>query len=1126
MLKYLSIISIVLATTVSAAAYSPDSWASASVMSEGKWVKISVSETGMHLISLADLRSWGFSTPSKVRVYGYGGRRISDLFTEDTHIDDLPMVQSELTSRGIVFYGVATDTRIDATPEGEHYYVQNPYSTQGYYFLSDREAPEPTIPVEGSAPAAYKLTTFVDGIFHEVDEVSPIQSGHILVGEDFRFTPTRQFRFQLPDKVDGTDVWMQCDFYAISSGATQLSFSANGTDLPQIPSDRVMAAAEGGDTCRIRKFFPLHGNDLTLSITAKGSGTMKLASLDNLAICYTRALSLPSSGTLQFTLPVGSPLLSGATTETRVWDVTSPQNIVKMPLTATGGGVAWTNDYYGTRIYVAWNENARFLTPRIADRAVANQNLHALTQPDMVIVTHPDLRSEAERVAEIHRADSMEVLVLTPQVIYNEFSSGAPDYNAFRKLLKMFYDRAQADASLRAPRYCLLMGGVSYDHRGLTSEWRNSTATLLPTWQTDGAISESYSYCSDDPVAFLEDNSGILNGRDLMCVAVGRIPARSRQDAKVYVDRLEAYVTTPAEGEWRNRVLLLADDGDDGIHQTQTETYENSLRSNGSGEQLTYRKVYLESYELQGDVAVAGREKLHSLLNDGVILWNYIGHSAATEMSSEGIFKRQDILNAYLRKPAFFYGATCSFVEWDRVEEAGLQLLTLKESGGLVGGIAAVRPVLINRNGPFTATIGTEMFVREESGHFRSMGEVLRLAKNRTLTETNKMRYVLLGDPAMRLAIPDNLVTLDSINGVKVEPVNSLDSDPVVVPAYSRARFSGSVTSADGTLLSDFNGSVTLNLYDAELSFTTVRGDYDTPLVADEQGERLFTGRAAVRNGRWTLEAVLPSEIADNYRPATMSLYARSDDATLEASGVNRDFYVYGISDEISDTTPPEIEYVYLNHETFRTGDTVNDTPMLLARVSDNVGLNMAVNGIGHQMNLRVDNSLNLTDIASCFIPDSDGSPAGTIAYQLPVISAGAHRGVFKVWDIAGNSVSSEFDFFVDPSIAPKIFDVYTDANPAYAGANFFISHNRPDAMLTVTVDVFDISGRRVWSSSSRGRADMFATAPLHWDLTDSNGGRVGRGIYLYRATVTTEATSTAPAVSSSEVKRIAVAPM
>ncbi len=1123
-LKYLYIILLALAMPTAARAFAPDTYAPASALAEGRWVRISVSETGMHLVSNSDLRSWGFTDPSKVRVYGYGGRRIADQFTASTYVDDLPVVQSETTARGIVFYGVATDTRIDVAKTQWHYRAYNPYDTKGYYFLSDREAEPREIPVEGREPQGETLTVFAEGLFHEKDETSPMESGHLLLGEDFRFNPTRQFKFQMPGRVEGTDVWMQCDFYAASSSTTQLSFTANGGEIASGPSDRVRASQEDGDTCRIRKVFRVTGETLNLGITAKGGGSMRMANLDNLAVGYVRALAMPSSGTLAFGLPVGSPELAGATADTRVWDVTSPLAITRMKVTATPRGVAWTNEFYGNRRYVAWNENATFLTPRIADRNVGNQNLHGTANPDMVIVTHPSLKAQAERIAALHAAepDTLAVQVVTLQEVYNEFSSGTADYNAFRRLMKMYYDRSVADPSLKAPKYLLLMGGVTYDHRGLTAAWRGSGATIVPTWQTDIANNESYSYCSDDPVAFLEDNAGLMTGRDKMNIAVGRVPARSVREAEVFTDRLESYIKSPGQGEWRNRVLLLADDGDSGIHLTQTETVEQSMRGNGSGEDMTYRKVYLDAFALQGGVTVAAREKLHSLLTDGVVWWNYIGHASPTALSGEGVFTIDDVRGLYLRKPAFFYGATCSFVEWDRIEEAGLQKLTLEESGGLIGGIAAVRPVQIARNGPFSATMASELFTRGNDGRMRPVAEVLRLAKNRTLNENNKMRYVMLGDPAMRLAIPGNTVSLDSVNGIKVTPIDDDTADPVVIPAFSRVRFAGSVLDSDGRVTEGFDGYVSLTLYDAEQSFSTVRGDFDNPYVADEQGERLFTGRGTVKGGRWSVEVVLPSEIADNYRPATLSLYARCEADGAEALGVSRDLYVYGITDDgITDNVAPEIEYLYLNHETFRSGDTVNDTPMLLARVSDNTALNMAANGIGHQMSLRIDNTTTLTDISASFTPDADGTPGGVIAYQMPEIKTGAHHAVFKVWDVAGNSATSEFDFFVDPTVAPKIFDVYTDANPATVEANFYISHNRPDAMLDVAVEIYDISGRKVWTSSVKGRADMFSSAPVRWDLTDGSGRRVGRGIYLYRTTVTTDGSQ-----PSTETRRLAVAPM
>jgi hypothetical protein len=107
-----------------------------------------------------------------------------------------------------------------------------------------------------------------------------------------------------------------------------------------------------------------------------------------------------------------------------------------------------------------------------------------------------------------------------------------------------------------------------------------------------------------------------------------------------------------------------------------------------------------------------------------------------------------------------------------------------------------------------------------------------------------------------------------------------------------------------------------------------------------------------------------------------------------------------------------------------------------------------------------------------------------------------------RVWDTAPNSADAELEFYVEKQITPTIYDVYTDCNPASTEANFYVSHDRPDRSLTVTIEVFDLMGRRLWQSTQEGRSDMFTSSPITWDLTDYGGHRVKRGIYLYRATV------------------------
>lgn len=1123
-IRYILSLLTLLAGTGLTRAFTPDTYTGTSVLSRGRWVKLSVSQTGLHMIPLADIRAWGFDDPSRVRVYGYGGKRIPDHMSRDNYTDDLPMVQSELTSRGIVFYAEGPLTR---TTDNSGYisYTTNPYSTLGYYFISDNEAEARTIPVEGRGATGLSGNYFTDAAFYETDAVSPAQTGHLMVGEDFRFTPTRKFTLQLPGRMPDSEVDMRCVFFAKSSGGVQLTYAENGNTLPGSTADRVSGTDDLGELATMRRSFtPTSGEQLNLTITSSPVGLLTQAYLDNITVNYNRRLALPSSHRLEFT---GPSSLEGAGENTRIWDVTNPLNIVRMNHSVTDGVAGWVNDYYGRRSYAAWDENALFPTPKVA-AVVKNQNLHGEQTPDMVIITHPSLKDQANRIARLHSetADSLRVLIVTPEQAYNEFSSGTPDINGMRRMLKMFYDRG-TDTRGHRLQYVLLLGSANYDHRKLTPGWKNNTQATVPIWQTDNGHTENYSFSSDDAYGILSDNSGLNLESDRLNIAVGRIPAHTAAEAKVFVDRLIAYTTAPAGGQWRNRIMLVADDGDENIHMKQTEEMEKLFRSYARGREMTYPKVYVDAYDKIGGVVKASRDKFFNLLNDGTVWWNYVGHSSITTMGGEGLLGLTDLSNLYLRRPPFYYGATCSFAHWDGDDYCGLEILTLSDAGGVIGGISATRSVYITRNGILTLGLGRELFATDDNGNIRPIGEVLRRAKNGIGADSNKLRYVLLGDPAMRLAIPSATATLDYINDVKVLPDDGV-SDPLIIKALGTTVLKGSILTSDGKPLDSFNGYIDLTIYDAERSFTTQgRGNKDADgYVYDEQGDQLYTGRAKVIGGKWECSLVLPTEIADNFRNATLAMYAQTDDASISAGGANRDFYVYGYDENsITDDKAPVIESMYLNHESFANGDAVNVTPMLLARVSDDKGLNMSLAGIGHQMSLRIDDNLNYSDLSSSFTPDSNGMPAGDIIYQLPELPAGPHTATLKIWDIGGNSATASIDFVVDPTLAPKIFDVYTDANPATVEANFYIAHNRPEAMLSVRIDIYDLSGQPVWSKTTRGRADMYLTSPVNWDLTNSTGARIGRGIYVYRVTVTTEATTDAPATSSSVAKRIAVAP-
>lgn len=1121
----------ILMLPTAARAFDLSTYAESSRLSTGRWAKISVTEDGIYMLSNSALRKMGFSDPSKVHIYGYGGRQLPDIMAKKTFVDDLPMVQSLRTDRGIIFYAEG----VTAAVERSGNYVrpqQNGYSAEGYYFVSDCEGTDREIPVEGTGTAADPETTFLDYIFHEKELVSVAPTGRQYGGEDFLYTPTRSFNFELTDLVEDTNVWLCCSFITTANSDSQIKLTANNTELPSSSTDVIRAtASEHGNyrAATTTKTFLPDSEKLTIGINYVRSGTVSAAHLDYLAINYIRKLQL-SGSSIKFTLRRNQAALEGATANTVVWDITSPLSIVEMNASLSGSTLSWTNDYTGQRNYIAFDPTASFAEPKYIG-TVANQNLHGIETPDMVIFTPATWKSEAQRLADFHlEHDSLKVVVVDQDQVFNEFASGSRDVNAFRKMLKMLYDRSET--SEHQLKYALFMGRGSFDNRGISDAVKALSYPLMPIWQSEKGETDTDSYTTDDIFSFLRDNSGINFASDYQCIAVGRMPVTSVGGAKLVVDKVITYSTDMTSGTWRNRTLLLADDQDRGIHIDQMELVWNNMLENG-GEAAIHTKLYTDAYPLTGQGYPQAREVMFKTLDEGVAWWFFIGHANTTSLTHEKLLQLADINNLYLRRWPIFFAATCDFLRWDGNSISAGEIMWGLESGGCIAQIAANRPVYISENFYMSRALGRNMFTRDDNGNRLTIGEIYRRAKNSTkttdggvvLSDANKLRYVLMGDPALYPVMPQHQIVVDRINDVALD--NS--DEQAIMQARESVTVEGRVLDCNGNLLTDYDGTIASTLYDAEYSITTLanggRDESGNPVgknvTFEQHGNRLFAGNDSVKGGEFKVHIAMPSEIANNFREASLSLSAQQNDGeqrTDFSAGVTRNFYVYGTDDSVVDTIPPVIKAIYLNHPSFVSGNHVNATPMLIAEIADNRGINMNTSGIGHQMNILLDDNKSYSDVADYYTPAANGLPEGTIAYQLPSLEEGLHSLRLRVWDTSDNSSSETIEFYVSPDQAPILYDVYSDANPASTEANFYLSHDRPDAQVEVTISIFNMLGKPVWESVTSGRSDMYLTSPVTWDLRDMAGHRVIRGIYLYRASI-----REGDNVSNTRVRRIAV---
>lgn len=1096
--------------TASFAAYAlpADFFATTSQLASGNWAKVEVTQSGMQFISNSTLRNLGFSDPSKVNVYGFGGRMLPE-YLNNTMTDDLPLIPCVHTASGIVFFGHSTEKwAVSGTTTKSYTHTPHAYSDNSYYFISDKDNPAAEIgkAAEVTAGAGNPLTTFTERMVYEKDLITPATSGRTYLGEDFRTQSTRTFSFNLPGNTGNASVRIR--FGAkVTSGSSTLTMSANGSQLASSTSDKI-AGVSSSDTylamTTTTKTVADAGEKLNLAIQYSYTGTLFTAALDYIEVTYPRTLQL-SGGELYFYLSpntASAVTLAGCSQNTVLWDITDPTKPMAVDATLNGNQLSF-NTPSGYREYVAFNAAEIKRQPSPAGK-VQNQDIHGDEMPDMVIISPEPLLNTAKRIADLHnRIDGMNVAIYTPQQIYNEFSSGTPDVTAFRKMLKMWYTRA-GEKEDGYTKYCLILSRPTYDNKALTAAIKKADFPRIPIWQSPSGFTPTSSYSTDDYIGMLADsNSAPEMTTAKINVAVGRMPVTTVADAITAVDKLEKYMTDTSSQPWHNNVMVIADDQDNGTHLTQAEKVIEAMRATGSGDNYVYEKLYLDSYpqtlSASGTSYELATQRLLDKFSEGVLLINYIGHANAREWGHEHLFTWTHANSMTNTNLPFLYASTCEYLEWDADNLSAGEVLWRYPESGVIGMISPSRPVYIAANGTLNQNTSKYFFMTGKDGKLLTVGEVMIRGKNETHGD-NLLRYGLMGDPAMRLSAPTYRATVDRIGN---DDLASIEDAPVL-QARSKTSIKGRVTDDTGATLTDYNGQAYISVYDAEKVVTTY-GHGKEGKVSDYNDRKtlLFKGMTDIVAGEWEAEIMIPSEIENNFSPALISVYA-NDNQGREANGKTEDFYIYGFNENADeDNNGPEIKSIYINSKAFTDGGFVSPNSTLYAEFTDPSGINLSDAGIGHSMLILVDGKLRFDDVSLYYSPSKDVE-TGSVAYPLSSLGPGQHTLDFTVWDNANNSTTATVNFMIKADWLPSITELYTDANPASTSATFTVVTDGNSGNMNCRIDVFDLNGRKVWTDEQTSLSTLSNATRMTWNLCDRGGRRVNRGIYIYRATVTT----------------------
>lgn len=1085
-------------------------WKTTSVLGSGKWIKIKTRDRGIYKVTYDQIKQWGFVNPDQAVLYGTGGYMLPFL-NNDLRFDDLatyPVMKGKDNAGKdcLFFYSTGNVSFSQNLETGFFAHQQNYYSTETYFYLSDQGTARTIEKVAALADVAgKKVTSFLKYDYSEKESVNLMSSGSRWFGERFNSGSSQTLNFNLENPDINQPASFIVSAVARSSGTSTMAVSLNGKSLNSFSFQPIYTddptswfAADG-----IGKYTEnLPSKNIQLKLTYQGGNSSSEAWLDFISVNYQSLLSMNSDvyffrgRGVDGQVPVSEFVLANAAASTRIFDVTDHANTFEVPVNYADGQLKFKSNSGLTREYVAFNPGGTIPLAEL-DGTVANQNLHGADLSEMIIVSHPSLLKVANNLADFHRTtDQMTVQVVTPDVIYNEFSGGLPDPAAFRNYFRMCYDRGKQTGN-NILKYILLMGDGSFDNRNILGKNYN----LLPTFQSDNSLSPTESFVTDDFFVFLDEREGGSNGT--VDLGIGRIPARTVDEAEIVLDKIKTYQTKESMGNWRNVVTFIADDGNtaDGYTTVHTDQAESLARFvNKNYPSFFTDRIYLDTYRR---VMTAGGEKypdvnvaINNRVKRGTLILNYTGHGNAKGLADESVIDIAGI-NSWdnYNRLAVVVTATCEFSRFDDNETSAGEYVLFNPIGAGVGLFSTTRLVYSGANFVLNSKFFKYVFEKDQQGNNLRLGDVMRLAKAAANTGINQLNFSLLADPALRLANPNNQVITTSINGSDV----SIETD--TINTLSVVTVKGYVVNSKGVKLTSFNGEIIPTVYDKEMQLKTLGNAGQETTSFTSQNNIIYKGLASVKNGEFEFSFFVPKDISYKVGKGKILYYAYNE--SVDASGYFDNFYLGGSSNSsIIDTKGPQID-LFMNSESFRDGGTVSASSVLLANIADDTGINTAGIGIGHDITAILDgdnsNTLILNDF---FQTDKDSYTSGKIVFPLTKLSEGEHVLKVKVWDVLNNSIEKEIRFVVKDDF--RIEAVSNYPNPMLGETRFVFTHNLPDETFDVELEVFQSTGSRIDLVKGKIGSQGIESMPLEW-IPAERQVNMKPGVYIYRISATTK---------------------
>jgi len=1122
-----------------------------SPLATGTWYKIPVRKNGIYKITSSYLSDLGIDVnnidPRKIQIWGTDGYELPHPnSTPRPQFKQIPIIvkgesDGQFNNNDyILFYGNSPNRTIYNSNSNSYSHRVHPYSNYNYVFLTvaDQNG-ERLKPSNNGLTANRTINTFRDFIWKEQEltkSESDMKSGTQWLGQTFTnesFARTQSvFQDTIPGIIQNQPADFQIRFAAQAETSTIFYANTDSKSIGQVYIQSInningetgYSAHESTLSATVSN-FTADKDIINVNATFSNSSSGAKGWLDWIQINIDRKLT-PKNGRLYFFSPhdgqsgdIGNYVLTGFSEQPVVMDVTDPVNPKLLSVTASNKDF---DCIYNANPGLQLIAQTTFYAPE-KGTVVPNQDLHAISDyPNYIIVTNEKFLDQAKQLANYRKNhNGLRPLVVTQSQIFNEYSGGVPDPVAIRDFMRFLYLRAGNNTD-RLPEYLLLFGNTTYDYKGIVKDAKMTNYVF--TYESEESLQRIDSFASDDYYGLLDNNEGTWkNDIELLDIGVGRIPVQTVKDAETALNKIESYDNTSDEGDWKTLFTFVADDDypnpdqNRDLHVLNADSTASIVENSDEG--LHVNKIYEFSYPVEN--TTAGRripqatDAFINSINNGTLVINYSGHGAEQVLSDERLFVSNYVNRFHNKnKLSIFVTATCQFGRYDDTDQqSGAEQTVFWPDGGMAAAFTTTR-VVYTSSDPNSLNFGLNRILTRymssrnpQTKEPRTLGNIYRLTK---ITGTagpsfNSRKFILLGDPAMRIGLPQRKMNITSINNV-----TNLQDTTLNIRALDHVNIQGNVINSDSTVNTGFDGQVNIRVYDAsryvklpDRSWEQTFGCFLKNCRYKVQNDILFNGRASVKNGHFTANFIVPKDISYSGKKGKILLYAQ--EPSTDASGEFADFTLGGTNpNAASDKKGPKMD-VYLNNQTFMDGSLVNNSPKLIVDLKDPSGINTTGTGVGHQLIAKLDSpdkpekTIVLNDYYTSNLNDFT---SGKIVYPFDNLANGDYTLTIRAWDVYNNPSTSEISFKVAQSNQLTIRRVYNFPNPMNNKTRFIIEHNQPGNPMNVNIRIYTLSGRPV---AHIERDDIITSSPyvsIDWFGRDDDNDRLATGTYLYTVRV------------------------